>query len=783
MATAARRGGRPKIKPPKKHGPDFNVDTTWKALSKNVKEIFNHNAASLSFEENYRYAYNMVLYKEGEKLYKGISKLVSDNLDHLAEEQITPRFITTTNSHPGQQSQEGELLLKGLRDVWDDHVSNMTKLGQLLKYMDRIYTDPAGVPKTWDKGLELFLKHIIRSPIKDNLVAAILHQIQYERDGFVVNRSAIKGCVDVFLWLETDQVTVYKKELEPLFLSESERFYKDESQKLLDSCGAPEYLQRVEARFDAEDSRIHHYLSPQTLAAITRIIGETLLTPNLTTVISKDSGLDVMINLNALDDLSRLYRLSIRVPTGVPTLKRALHDSAIKRGKELNDISLGSGTADVEGEGAKEDEASNKAKGKGKARLPNTALPAVTWVQGVLDLKDRFDRIWTEAFKSDRDIEVSLDEAFESFINQHEKAPEYISLFIDDHLKNGLKGKTDDEVDAILAKAITVFRYITDKDVFERYYKNHLAKRLLHGKSLSDDAERGMLTKLKVESGYQFTSKLEGMFNDIRLSKDTMEAYREYIREHTAPRIDLNVTVMTSTFWPISAPAVACAVPEILEEVCESFESFYFSRHSGRRLTWTMSLGNADLKIGFKAKRHDVNVSTYALIILLLFEDLGDGENDFLTYEEIKTATNIEDRESKRNLQSLACAKYKILKKHPPGRDINDNDSFSFNHEFTAPVQKFKISTVSSKPENAQERTETKDKIEEERRYQIDACVVRIMKDRKTMTHLLLVNEVVSQLSSRFNPDPMTIKRRIENLIEKEYLERCPDRKSYNYVA
>ena len=99
--------------------------------------------------------------------------------------------------------------------------------------------------------------------------------------------------------------------------------------------------------------------------------------------------------------------------------------------------------------------------------------------------------------------------------------------------------KTDAEVDAILDKTITVFRYLTDKDVFERYYKGHLAKRLLLGRSVSDDAERGMLAKLKVECGYQFTQKLEGMFHDMRISADTMEAYRDRLAA-TVVRYPLN---------------------------------------------------------------------------------------------------------------------------------------------------------------------------------------------------------------------------------------------------
>lgn len=83
-------------------------------------------------------------------------------------------------------------------------------------------------------------------------------------------------------------------------------------------------------------------------------------------------------------------------------------------------------------------------------------------------------------------------------------------------------------MEIVLDKTITVFRFITEKDVFERYYKNHLAKRLLQGRSVSDDAEKNMLGKLKVECGFQFTQKLEGMFHDMKISNDTMDAYKKH---------------------------------------------------------------------------------------------------------------------------------------------------------------------------------------------------------------------------------------------------------------
>ncbi|KAF7316863.1 CULLIN-2 domain-containing protein [Mycena chlorophos] len=773
MASPARRG-RPKIKPPRRHGPDVSITATWDKLANNIREIQNQNASNLSFEENHRYAYNLVLHKNGEMLYNGVTQLVTEDLEKRAGEVIVPAFPSGA-ADPTVQGQEAEMLLKALRRVWDDHSNNMLRLGQILKYMDRVYTKAAGVPDTWDQGVHLFLVHIIRAPIKEHIVAAILSQILSEREGYVVNRSGIKGCVDVLLSLQVEgksNLTVYQRDLEPSLLRESEVFYKAEGERLLDTCDASEYLRRVESRLESEDSRTHHYLSRNTAAALRQILQDHLLTAHLTTVISMhNSGLDVMIDLNKTSDMARMYRLYQTVPAGMPCLKRAVRDSIRRRGETVNQSST---NVDV----VESDDRPAKAKATSGAQ---TLALALKWVQDILDLKDQFDKIWVDAFSADRELESTINEAFGTFINQNERASEFISLFIDDHLKRGLKGKTDTEVDVVLEKTITVFRYITEKDVFERYYKGHLAKRLLHGRSVSDDAEQGMLAKLKVECGYQFTQKLEGMFHDMKISEDTMKAYKEHIAKTSAPKIDISVTVMTSTFWPSAQSDSGCTMPLEMIQAIKSFESFYLARHSGRRLTWQPTFGNADVRVAFKSRKHELNVATLALVILLLFEDLADEE--FLTYEEIKKATSIADPELQRHLQSLACAKYKVLKKHPPGRDVRPSDSFSFNADFTSNLQKIKISTISSKVETGEERKETIDRIDEERRHQTEACIVRIMKSRKHMTHNDLVSEVTRQLAARFQPNPLIIKKRIEGLIEREYLERCADRKSYNYMA
>jgi cullin 3 len=83
----------------------------------------------------------------------------------------------------------------------------------------------------------------------------------------------------------------------------------------------------------------------------------------------------------------------------------------------------------------------------------------------------------------------------------------------------------------------------------------------------------------------------------------------------------------------------------------------------------------------------------------------------------------------KRHLQSLACAKFKILLKNPRGREVSETDRFAFNVNFQSNLQRIKIMTVAAaKVETTEERKDTMEKIEESRKHQTEAAIVRIMK-------------------------------------------------------
>jgi cullin 1 len=154
------------------------------------------------------------------------------------------------------------------------------------------------------------------------------------------------------------------------------------------------------------------------------------------------------------------------------------------------------------------------------------------------------------------------------------------------------------------------------------------------------------------------------------------------------------------------------------------------------------------------------------------------------SFTELLQVTNFSEDVLKRVLHSLSCCKYKVIKRVSEGEGeevkskvVKSTDSFAFNDKFTCPQRKIRI-PMASLDEDKNDK-----KIDAERDYLIEAAVVRIMKSKKHLSHTQLTGEVMTQLTS-FKSDPKQIKKRIESLIEREYLERDSNNPGmYNYKA
>lgn len=124
-----------------------------------------------------------------------------------------------------------------------------------------------------------------------------------------------------------------------------------------------------------------------------------------------------------------------------------------------------------------------------------------------------------KSLERDHNVELTIKNSFEVFINENERTAKALVLYLDEQFKKDFKNNTEVQISEKVEKVIQIFRYLQDKDVFENFYKNSFAKRLLDSRRILEEAEKEVIKKLKEECGFQFTSRLEIMFKDIKMSE------------------------------------------------------------------------------------------------------------------------------------------------------------------------------------------------------------------------------------------------------------------------
>merc|ERR1719322_954586 len=462
-------------------------------------------------------------------------------------------------------------------------------------------------------------------PLKSDLVALLLNGIRYDRlgesgsktSGGYQTDSTLKGVINSFVEVEDykkkGQLDLYEDIFETPFLASTGDYYNAEASKMLQDEPISVYMEKVIQRIESENVRSRKFLYPSSYQKVTTECEQRMVGDHLTFLHSECKQ---MVEKELKDDLKNMYRLLKPIQGAQQVLLDEVQSHIKQQGLEA-----------ISG-------------------LKDETL-AIDFVENVLSVHTRYKNLIVDVFGGDQTFIGAMDKAMTQVINNRQpkspaKAPGLLARYCDSLLKKSQKGISEGEIDDKLNSSITVFKYLDDKDVFQKFYQRNLGKRLIHQQSHSMDLEEAMINRLKQACGYEFTNKFHRMFTDISLAEDLNTKFTNYLKQ-TKNVLGVNyfVRVLQQGAWPLSQNTISpLAIPVELEKTVQMYEAFYGKQFSGRKLTWLHHLSSGDVKLGYLAKTYIVNMTTFQMALLLLFE-----KSDNLNYKELHTTTKMSDEQ------------------------------------------------------------------------------------------------------------------------------------------
>lgn len=495
-------------------------------------------------------------------------------------------------------------------------------------------------------------------------------------------------------------------------------------------------MRYVDLKLREEETRAKRYLEPVSATALTQACVNVLIGDHLPTLIAECAPL---IEAGETERLQLMFRLLDRVTGGVDPMLRDLENHIVHAG--LADMVA---AADV------------------------ITQDSEKYVERLLELFRRFSTLVEEAFNDDPRFLTARDKAFKTVVNDtavfrlelpsnatargvkavtpESKCPELLANYCDMLLRRTPLSKrlTSDQIEARLKDVLLVLKYVSNKDVFMRYHKAHLTRRLILDSSADSEKEEDMVEWLReVGMPADYVNKLARMFQDIKVSEDLNAQFRAQTTRHDA----INIKILNAGAWARNSERVSVSLPLELEDYIPEVEEFYKKKHSGRKLQWYHHMSNGTITFANEVGRFDLDVTTFQMAVLFAWNQR---PLEKVSYENLRLATELPDPELRRTLWSLVAfpkLKRQLLLYDPIAqqpKDFAEHTIFWINQEFALikngkPQKRGKINLI-GRLQLSTERSQQEDNqsIVQLRILRTQEAIIKIMKMRKRINNAAL---------------------------------------------
>lgn len=789
------------------------IDAQWRLIQKGLDRIFAHDDETKDLEpisaiQLYTRVYEVCCCYPISLLDPLYSQIVKFLVDKVSE--IRQSLLMALSNEAINKSSYG--ILNNYTISWSHYYHSVQHMNTIFDYMNRLvimernnsknrpgYEDiikTSQEPQSnkmpvsmlaftlWEKCLLMYVKEQAHNRIISDILSSIHSDRQEYCKRYNVNsqiisnhclndavRESIKSFV-VTCHEKSNQLSLYEQEFESLLLEQTRQFYTMQSHILLTTHSVNDYLIIVEELILDEEKRAKRYYHNSSHGKIMKVVEEQLIIAHIQ-VIQKEF-MKLLIE-NRVNDLTRFYQLLSRVNQGIRPLLSVFEEYII-------DLCIQKCSID--------DFKS------GNERLIMDKL---------LEIHEETSSLISKCFQKNSDLEASLDKGFRIVVNRQRndsngiqfKAPEAISLYFDHVLDNRTISCDDQKRYSKLRQLIVLFKFIEDKDVFQRCYAQCLAKRLLSDSCASDDHEAWVLDQFKLICGYEYTSKLHRMFIDVESSKEQNKAFERYRKDHQfINSIDMQISVLTSGSWPLNLNdhnSHEYAIHD-LNNLQNHFQQHYQTCHSGRKLTWIKELSRYCIILKGFDKPYELWISYYQMELIMICSKAIKIKNALDTFEcsWIELSKYLIPLMEIGLIQCYQKSDTMILQlsvqdisKSSFGSDWYINMNYSFQSsttrlELDSRIEVYQYTGISSVIDGVttihndvdEQGFNNKKDLDENRKLYLQALIVRLMKEKKELHQQELVQLIYSQSNPLFVPSMVLIKKCLDGLVEKGYLDR-----------
>jgi len=667
-----------------------------------------------------------------EELYRICSNVVSSNSSkdlYIEIEKLIVIFIKGRVRELRRQTSDPHKFLELVFSMWEKFSKTQRLIADVFTVLDRSYVCHTQSKSIWDFGVATLRRELDDCPeVENKLHKFLVEMIRYERNGLDIPDIVGPLC-DMLL-----QTSTYFK-FEDYLKKESENFFQEEAKRSVQNLSISDYLSHVSQRLKKEKERCNTLFHSNSDKKMVQIVLHEMIIGCHKQLLGQ--GLHELLDKRDLESVQRLYQLC-KLTDLVQRMRGSFRDWA-------------------------------KQKGFSMMKIHPDLIPKLLKFQSFLD------QVLQGPLESDTEFKNFEERVWGEIMNKIKDEPSAtLAAYIDKRLREG-PGMAPDTFRDEMNRCVRLFQYVNGQDVFTTWYSRFLAKRLLLKKSASEYEEKAMIGRLKRVCGEEVSKKLDKMFSDIELSKSIIKEFRG-----TCPLINKDMKwdcqVLDANIWPTNQETYSLKVPDLVREEISAFDQWYTgTKHDGRKLRWVHSFSHCAILAHFDNGSKELVVSAHQGVVLLSFL-----KKHTLSYKELLEMTGLSDALLTETITSL-LRPHRILKKKSQGYKVTKADKFRMNKEFKHNKSRLKLNSIQIKI-TEKERSSTSQQIQKDRKNELQAAIVRIMKFRKELKHNELMSEVFK--SVRFDTDAKSVKEQIQNLLVKDYIERDPDDSTiYHYKA